>query len=290
MDAFVRTAFLLAVMTAIFMGFGWILGGMQGAVLALCVAAAMNFWAWWNSDKAVLRMHGAEPLAANDRTGLIGMTADLAKNADMPMPAVYLMNTDQPNAFATGRSPDNAAVAVTTGLLQRLNREEIAGVIAHELAHIKNRDTLLMTISATFAGAISMLANFALFLGNRRDSPLGIVGIIAMTILSPLAAALVQASISRTREFKADRDGAEICGNPEWLANALKKIAGAAARIDNNRAERHPGTAHMFIINPLHAHGYDRLFATHPPVDIRIAKLMELMPKSAARPARRGPW
>ena len=299
-----RTALLMAAMTALFMGLGWLLGGMQGAGIALAVAAVMNVVSWWNSDRMVLRMHGARPVPPGDRAGLHAMTARLAERAGLPAPALYLIDTPQPNAFATGRNPENAAVAVTAGLLQRLSSEEVAGVVAHELAHIRNRDTLLMTVTATFAGAISMLANFGLMFGGRRDNPMGIVGVLAMMILAPLAAVLVQTAISRTREFEADRVGAEICGRPEWLASALGKIAGAAARIDNHAAERNPASAHMFIVNPLHAHAVDGLFRTHPPTEARVARLREMTGGAkAAGPSRsplpsvgrgaeraRGPW
>jgi heat shock protein HtpX len=189
---------------------------------------------------------------------------ELARRADLPMPKVYIIHEDQPNAFATGRNPENAAVAATTGLLNSLSKQEIAGVMAHELAHIKHRDTLTMTITATFAGAISMLANFAMFFGGRRDNPLGIIGMLAMMILAPLGAMLVQMAISRTREYVADRSGAEICGNPLWLPPPLGKISGAAKRIENENAERNPATAHMFIINPLSGARMDSLFSTHP--------------------------
>jgi heat shock protein HtpX len=219
------------------------------------------------------------------------MVAELARNADIPMPKVYVIETDQPNAFATGRNPQNAAVAATTGLLKALSREEIAGVMAHELAHIKNRDTLVMTITATLAGAIGLLANFAFFFRGGRDNPLGIVGILLAAILAPLAATIVQMAISRTREYEADRIGADICRQPLWLASALGKIQGFASRIDMNSAERNPATAHMFIINPLHAHAHDKLFSTHPATENRIAKLEELAGRSMAGPARRaGPW
>jgi heat shock protein HtpX len=244
----------------------------------------------------VLRMHGARLAEGPGSEGLRAMVADLARRAEMPVPATYIIETDQPNAFATGRNPDNAAVAVTTGLMRRLSREEIAGVIAHELAHIKNRDTLIMTITATFAGAISMLANFALFFGGRRDSPLGLIGVIAMMFLAPLAAGLVQMAISRSREYEADRVGAEICGEPLWLASALERIQGFASRIDNNAAERNPATAHMFIINPLHAHGYDALFSTHPKTENRVAALEAMARERTGggqaprRPAAEGPW
>ncbi|WP_375260313.1 zinc metalloprotease HtpX [Palleronia sp.] len=284
---YVKTAMLMAAMTALFIGVGYLLGGTSGMVIALAVAIGMNAFSWWNSDKMVLRMHNAQPVGPNDRTGLSDMVAGLARNADLPMPAVYIIDTPQPNAFATGRNPENAAVAVTTGLMRSLSREELAGVVAHELAHIKNRDTAIMTVTATFAGAISMLANFALFFGGSRER-MGIVGTLAMMILAPLAAALVQMAISRTREYSADRAGAEICGNPMWLASALEKIAKGAARIDNNTAERNPATAHMFIINPLHAHKHDNLFSTHPATENRIAALREMV--GAVSPASGQPW
>jgi len=216
------------------------------------------------------------------------MVAELARAADMPMPAVYVIDTDQPNAFATGRNPTNAAVAVTTGLLRRLSREEVAGVIAHELAHIRNHDTAIMTVTATFAGAISMLANFALFFGGGRDRPMGLAGTLAMMILAPLAATLVQMAISRSREYEADRVGAEICGNPLWLAAALEGIQRAASRIDYHTAERNPATAHMFIINPLHAHKVDNLFATHPATENRVARLRAMVGQDV-RTGRQGP-
>jgi heat shock protein HtpX len=212
------------------------------------------------------------------------MVHDMADRAGMPRPTVYIIENAQPNAFATGRNPENAAVAATTGLLQNLSREEIAAVMAHELAHIRNHDTTIMTITATFAGAISMLANFALFFGGNRNNPLGLIGTLALMILAPLGAALVQMAISRGREYEADRVGAEICGNPLWLASALEKISGLASRIDNESAERNPATAHMFIINPLHAHARDKLFSTHPAAENRIRALREIAG------AGNGPW
>lgn len=272
---YVKTAILMAAMTALFMGVGYLIGGSGGALIALVVAAAMNAFTWWNSDRMVLRMHNAEPVPPRDRLGLHALTAELARNAGMPVPAVYLIDTPQPNAFATGRNPQNAAVAVTTGLLRSLSREELAGVIAHELAHIRNHDTAIMTVTATFAGAISMLANFALFFGGSRER-LGLVGTLLMMVLAPIAAGLVQMAISRTREYAADKAGAEICGQPLWLASALEKIAMGAARIDNHAAERNPATAHMFIINPLHAYKHDNLFATHPATENRIAALRQM--------------
>jgi len=294
--SYMKTAILMAVMTALFMGVGWLIGGSTGMLFALLFAGATNAFAWWNSDQMVMRMYNAQPLGPGDRTGLHDLVAGLARGADMPVPAVYLIDQPQPNAFATGRSPDNAAVAITTGLVSRLSREEIAGVIAHELAHIRNRDTAIMTVTATFAGAISALANFALFFGGRRDSQMGFVGVLAMAILAPMAAGLVQMAISRSREYEADRVGAEICGNPLWLASALRRIEAFARGIDNHVAERNPATAHMFIINPLHAHNFDNLFSTHPRTENRVAALEAMAGRSAppmrrsAQPVRRGPW
>ncbi len=277
---YVKTAMLMAAMTALFMGVGYLIGGSGGALIALVVAAGMNAFTWWNSDRMVLKMHNAQPVSPGDRAGLYAMTAELARNAGLPEPKVYLIDTPQPNAFATGRNPANAAVAVTKGLMQSLSREELAGVIAHELAHIRNHDTAIMTVTATFAGAISMLANFALFFGGARER-MGMIGTLMMMFLAPMAAALVQMAISRTREYAADKAGAEICGHPLWLASALEKIAMGAARIDNHAAERNPATAHMFIINPLHAHKHDSLFATHPATENRITALRAMTPTAA---------
>ena len=271
-----RTALLLAAMTGLFLAVGYLIGGQAGMAVAFVIALGMNAFSYWNSDKMVLAMHNAQEVDERSAPEFYGIVRDLARNAGMPMPRVYVIDEAQPNAFATGRDPEHAAVAATSGLLRRLSAEEIAGVMAHELAHIRNRDTLIMTITATFAGAISMLANFAMFFGGRRDNPLGVIGTIAMMILAPLAAMLVQMAISRTREYAADRMGAEICGNPHWLASALQKIATAAERIENESAERNPATAHMFIINPLSGHGMDNLFSTHPATENRIAALMDL--------------
>jgi heat shock protein HtpX len=307
--SYFRTAILLAGLTGLFMGVGYLIGGASGATIALVVAAGMNLFAYWNSDRMVLSMHGAEEVDARSAPDLVNLVAELARNANLPMPRVFIMHEDQPNAFATGRNPQNAAVAVTTGLMNYLSREELAGVIAHELAHIKNHDTLIMTITATFAGAISMIAQFGMFFGGNRDNngP-GIIGSIAMMILAPLAAMLVQMAISRTREYSADDMGARICGQPMWLASALAKIDNAAHQIPNAQAERSPATAHMFIINPLSGQGMDNLFATHPSTENRIAALQQLAgqvggrggfatatPQAAPRGpwnggARRGPW
>lgn len=296
MMGYTKTAILMAAMTALFMGVGYLLGGGAGLLIALAVAAGMNAYAYWNSDKAVLRMHNAQECNSQVHPDLQRMVHQLADDADMPRPKVYVIHEDQPNAFATGRNPENAAVAATTGLLARMSREEVAAVMAHELAHIKNFDTLIMTITATFAGAISMLANFAfLFRGNRNQGAGGVIATLAVLILAPMAAAIVQMAISRSREYEADRVGAAICGNPLWLASALEKIQGFASRIDFDRAEQNPQTAHMFIINPLHVHKRDKLFSTHPNTENRIAALVQLAQesgiRSAAAPASRvNPW
>ena len=283
-----RTGVLLAGLTGLFLAVGFMMGGEAGLAIAFGVALAMNAFAYWNSDKLVLRMHGAREVSERDAPSLVRMVRQLAEQAELPMPKVYVMETDQPNAFATGRNPENAAVAVTQGLMRRLSSEETAGVLAHELAHIKNRDTLTMTVTATLAGAISMLANFGLFFGGgNRNNPLGIVGVLLIAILAPMAAMLVQMAISRAREYEADRIGAEICGRPLWLASALEKISGAAQAIDNQPAERNPATAHLFIINPLHAHKVDGLFTTHPRTAERVARLRQQAVEMGQSPR---PW
>lgn len=301
-----KTAMLLAGLTALFMGIGFIIGGQSGMMIALVVALAMNVFSYWNSDKMVLGMYGAREVDDRSAPELVGMVRQLAGNAGLPMPKVYVIDSPQPNAFATGRNPQNAAVAASTGLLQALNRDEVAGVMAHELAHIKHYDTLTMTVTATIAGAISMLANFAfMFSGsnNREGNGLGMVGTLLLVVLSPFAAMIVQMAVSRSREYEADRIGAEICGQPLSLASALKKIAGAAHAVPNMEAEQHPATAHMFIINPLSGARMDNLFSTHPNTENRIAALEAMarrnggggMTSSAkpfmAAPTRpRGPW
>ena len=289
-----KTGILLAVMTALFMGVGFAIGGQTGMLIALAIAVAMNAFSYWNADKMVLRMYGAREVDARSAPELYHMVSDLARNADLPMPKVYIIDNQQPNAFATGRNPENAAVAATTGIMQILSRDELAGVMAHELAHVKNRDTLIMTVTATIAGAISMLANFALFFGGNRNSGIGFIGTIAIMILAPLAAGLVQMAISRTREYAADRLGAEICRDPMALASALKKISGAATRIPNMQAERNPATAHMFIINPLSGERMDNLFSTHPNPENRIRALVEMSHQMGGATAGgrddAGPW
>ena len=296
-----RTAMLLAGLTALFMGVGYLIGGAAGAMIALVIAAATNLFTYWNSDRMVLSMYGAHEVDRSTEPELVGLVAELAGRASLPMPRVFLMDEPQPNAFATGRNPENAAVAVTTGLMRQLSREELAGVIAHELAHIKHHDTLLMTITATIAGAISMLAQFGMFFGGNRDNngP-GIVSSILMMILAPLGAMLVQMAISRTREYAADNLGARIAGQPMWLASALVKIENAAHQVPNVEAERNPATAHMFIINPLSGHGVDSLFSTHPSTQNRIAALQQLASELGAHAApsvganenypSQGPW
>ncbi len=275
----VRTAMLLAFMTALFMVVGFMIGGRSGMMIAFVVAAGMNFFSYWNSDRMVLSAYRAQEVDERNAPEFFAIIRDLARNAGLPMPKVYLYDSPQPNAFATGRNPENAAVAASTGLLSALSPEEVAGVMAHELAHVQSRDTLTMTITATLAGAISMLGNFAFFFGGNRENnnnPLGFVGVLLAMIVAPMAAMLVQMAISRTREYSADRRGAEICGNPLWLASALGKIARGASNIPNYDAERNPATAHMFIINPLTGAGMDNLFSTHPNTDNRIAALQEM--------------
>src|SRR5690242_16165036 len=268
--SYFRTAILLAALTALFMGIGFLIGGQSGMIIALLIAGAMNLFTYWNAAKMVLSMYGAHEVDERRAPELYALVRQLAANAGLPVPHVYIMENPQPNAFATGRNPEHAAVAVTTGLMQMVNRDELAGVLAHELGHVKHRDTLTMTVTATIAGAISMLANFAFFFGgDRRNNPLGLVGMLLVMLLAPLAAVLVQMAISRSREFEADRAGAEISGRPLWLASALEHIEHAAQRIDNVEAEQNPATAHMFIVNPLHG-GLSGLFASHPSTQERV--------------------
>lgn len=267
-----KTLMLLSLLTALFMGLGFMIAGSGGALIALVVAAAMNMFAFWNADKIVLSMHGAREVTAADAPRFYGLVADLAARASMPMPRVYIIDSPHPNAFATGRNPENAAVAATTGLLNMLDADEVAGVMAHELAHVRNRDTLIMTMTATIAGAISMLANFGLFFshgsGENRPNPLALIGAV---IIAPLAAMLVQMAISRTREYGADKGGAEISGKPRALASALAKISQGAAAIPNPVAERNPAAASLYIVEPRNT--MDNLFSTHPDPANRIAAL-----------------
>jgi heat shock protein HtpX len=302
-----RTALLLAALTGLFLAVGWLIGGPNGMTIAFLMALGLNLFALWNSDRMVLALYGAREVDDARAPELVAIVRQLAGRAGLPMPRVFIVENPQPNAFATGRSPSNAAVCVTTGLVKLLDREEIAGVIAHELSHIQHRDTLTMTLTATLAGAIGMLANFAFFFGGRdRNNPLGPLGILMVMILAPLAATLVQLAISRGREYEADRRGAEICGNPLWLASALAKLGQASGRIPNREAEANPATAPLFIVNPLHEHAVDSLFATHPSLENRIARLEAMaagmpgghgfagrgsVPASGRSPwGRRGPW
>lgn len=276
MDGYLKTTLLMATLTA-FCGFvGLMIGGRTGMMLALGFATLMNAYAYWNSDKAVLRHYKATEVDATTAPRLYGMVAQLAVNAGLPMPRVYVIENDQPNAFATGRNPENAAVAATTGLLQTLTEDEIAGVMAHELAHVKHHDTLIMTVTASMAGALSMIANFGLFFSGGDERRVHPALALLAALFAPLAAALIQMAISRTREFEADRVGAQISGQPQALASALGKIAGIAQTVDNRPAEANPATAHMFIINPLHGGGMRSLFATHPNTQERIARLMAM--------------
>ena len=310
----VKTVMLFAALAGVFMAAGYAFGGQTGMVIAFVAALGLNVFSYWNSDKIVLRMNGAQAVDSSHPDPLIRTyvndTLDLAKRAGLPAPKIYIQTTDQPNAFATGRDPDHAAVCATTGLLRVLSREEIAGVMAHELAHVKNRDTLTMTVTASIAGAIGLLANFGMLfsMGRGEDRPNPIVMIAGM-ILAPMAAGLVQMAISRTREYSADAEGARIAGNPQWLASALQKIERAARGELNLYAERNPATAHMFIINPLNGQGADNLFSTHPATQNRVRALMQmsgdghsLRDEAAPRGARtgtgvpvttrskRGPW
>lgn len=267
-----RTFMLMAAMVALFMGVGFLIGGRSGAIIAFGMAAAMNVFAYWNSDKMVLKMHRAQEVGPEHP--LHGIVAPLAQRAGLPMPKVYIVEQDQPNAFATGRNPENAAVAATTGLMRMLDRDEIAAVMAHELAHVQNRDTLVMTVTATLAGAISMLGNFAFFFGGNRENGQSnaLVTLVAM-IVAPLAASLVQMAISRTREYGADARGAEISGQPLKLASALAKLQGAAQRIRNPVAEANPAAASLYIVGPGLGGVRDGLFSTHPAAENRIAAL-----------------
>ncbi|MFN3887818.1 MAG: zinc metalloprotease HtpX [Aquabacterium sp.] len=273
-----KTAILMAAITALFMAIGAMIGGRAGMMMALVVALGMNFFSYWFSDKMVLKMYNAREVDETSAPRFYGMVRELAQRAQMPMPKVYLIDERAPNAFATGRNPDNAAVAATTGIINVLTERELRGVMAHELAHVKHRDILISTISATMAGAISMLANFAVFFGGRDSEgrPTNPIAGIAVAILAPLAASLIQMAISRAREFEADRGGAEISGDPAALASALDKIHRYAQGIPLQAAEAHPETAQMMIMNPLSGGGLRGLFSTHPATEERIARLMAM--------------
>jgi heat shock protein HtpX len=273
-----KTAVLMAAITALFMAIGSVLGGQQGMMIALVVALGMNFFSYWFSDKLVLKMYNAQEVDPTSAPQFYGMVRELAERAQLPMPRVYLIQEDAPNAFATGRNPQHAAVAATTGILRVLSERELRGVMAHELAHVKHRDILISTISATMAGAISMLANFAMFFGGRDSEgrPHNPVVNILVMLLAPLAASLIQMAISRAREFEADRGGAEISGDPQALASALQKIKQYASGIPMDAAERHPETAQMMIVNPLSGGGLRGLFSTHPSTEERVERLLAM--------------
>jgi heat shock protein HtpX len=295
----VKTFMLLAGLTALFVGVGWLIGGVAGMLIALVLAGGKNLFSYWNADKIVLRMYRAQPVDETHPNAVVRTYVEdvvrMAADAGLPRPAVAIIPSDQPNAFATGRDPAHAAVCATTGLLDMLSRDEVRGVMAHELAHVKNRDTLTMTVTATVAGAVSALANFALFFGGgddreRQDGGLGgLVGTLALMILAPMAAALVQMAISRGREYEADRVGAEIAGDPRALASALEKIEAHARRIHNPTAERNPASGQLFIINPLAGRGADNLFSTHPATGNRVRALMDLAVRMGMRPEPRRP-
>ncbi len=273
-----KTAILMAAITALFMVIGQFLGGQTGMMIALAVAVGMNFYSYWFSDKMVLRMYNAQEVDAQSAPQFYRMVQELAERAQMPMPRVYLINEQAPNAFATGRNPENAAVAATTGILRVLNERELRGVMAHELAHVKNRDILISTISATMAGAISMLANFGMMLGGRDNEgrPVNPIVSILVMFLAPLAASVIQMAISRSREFEADRGGAEISGDPAALASALQKIQRVAQGVPLEAAEQHPETAQMMIMNPLSGGGLRGLFSTHPATEERVERLLAM--------------
>ena len=280
-----KTAILMAAITALFVVIGSMLGGQKGMILALLFALGMNFFSYWFSDKMVLKMYNAQEVDASSAPQFYAMVQELAQRAGLPMPRVYLIQEDAPNAFATGRNPEHAAVAATTGILRVLSARELRGVMAHELAHVKHRDILISTISATMAGAISALANFAMFFGGRDSEgrPVNPIASIAVALLAPLAASLIQMAISRAREFEADRGGAEISGDPAALAAALQKIEAYARGVPFQAAEAHPATAQMMILNPLHGGGIAKLFSTHPSTEERVARLMQMAQAGTAQ-------
>ncbi len=281
-----KTVVLMVGLTVLLVMIGGAFGGRQGMFIAFGLATAMNVFSYWFSDKIVLKMYSAKEATEQEAPVLYSVTRDLAMKMSLPMPKVYIIPSDAPNAFATGRNPAHAAVAATEGVVRLLSREELTGVMAHELAHVKNRDILIGTIAATIAGAISMLANMAqwamIFGGGRRDedSRGGLIGALAMIIVAPIAAALIQMAISRSREYEADATGAKACGNPLWLASALRKLHASSQRVPMQAT---PATAHMFIVNPLRGGGMMSLFSTHPPMEERIARLEAMVYGQALR-------
>ncbi|MBF0414834.1 MAG: zinc metalloprotease HtpX [Magnetococcales bacterium] len=278
-----RTFVLMAGMTALFLVSGQLLGGHNGMVMALILAVGLNFWAYWSSDTLVLRMHNAFEVGPREAPEYYAVVQELARRANLPMPRVYIMDDPSPNAFATGRDPEHAAVAATTGLLRILNREELAGVMGHELGHVQNHDILISTITATLAGAITTLANmaqwgaiFGMGRSNEEGGNSGGIGGFIMMLLAPLAAMLIQMAISRSREYGADQRGAELCGNPLWLANALNKLEAGSQRLPMGTAQANPASSHLFIVNPLSGNFLAGLFSTHPPMEDRIHRLQQM--------------
>jgi len=282
-----KTAFFLTLLTLLMVGVGRLLGGNNGMVMAFVFAMIMNGVSYWFSDKIVLAMYRAQPVTEAEAPELYSIVQGLASQAHMPMPKIYVIESENPNAFATGRNPNHAAVAATSGILRLLNREELTGVLAHELSHVRHRDILISSVAATVAGAISMLANMAQWglmfggFGGRRsdrdEGPMGMVGAILTIVLAPLAAMLIQMAVSRSREYSADEGGAKLCGNPLYLANALRKLHAGVIR--HPMTDANPATAHLFIVNPLSAKGMASLFSTHPPIEDRIARLEAMVYK-----------
>jgi heat shock protein HtpX len=290
MNNLVRTFLLLAALAALFTGAGYLIGGGVGIAVALGAAILANLLAYWKSGRLVLSIHGAREVGRAEAPRLFAAVSELAARAGVPMPRLYLVDAAQPNAFATGRDPRHAAIAVTTGLLATLGDDELTGVLAHELSHVANRDTLTMTIAATLAGAVGMLANLALFLGARRDgrgAALAIMDAVLAAIAAPIAAALVRMAVSRAREYEADRSGALLTDHPLWLAGALERIDAGAQGTTVAAAERHPATAHLFILDPLRRGAPASLFATHPPIAERVRRLQAM---AGTAPSRFGPW
>ena len=274
----IKTTFLLTCLTLLLVAMGSAIGGRSGMIIAFVIAGGMNFFSYWYSDKIVLKMYKAREVSETESPAFYGMVKRLSQRANMPMPKVYIIPSEGPNAFATGRNPQNAAVAATEGIMRLLNEEELEGVMAHELAHVQNRDTLISTIAATFAGAIAMLGNMlqwaAIFGGGHSDDEEGgggMLGSLAMAFIAPMAAMLIQMAVSRSREYLADEAGAKICGNPMALANALRKLQRGSQTVPMQEAT--PATSHMFIVNPLTGQSMLKLFSTHPPMEERVARL-----------------
>lgn len=282
MNGYLRTTVLLAGLTALFVAAGWALGGRAGMVVAFLAACAANAWAWWNGDRMVLGLHGARPIGPGEAPRLEALVGDLAARAGLPVPALHVIEEDQPNAFATGRDPEHAAIALNTGLLDRMTEREVAAVVAHELGHVRHRDTLVMTVTATIAGAIGLLAQFGFLFGGRdgqgRRNPFGPLGGLLLAVVGPVAATVVQLAISRAREYEADRFAAELLGDPGAMIAALERLEAGRGALPNHAAEANPATAHLFVVDPLSGLRLDGLFRTHPATADRIAALRTLAP------------